>query len=66
MRAVGYPYAVYDRDGDMVYIGLHDNEEDCWKIYLGWPHLEEIADAKARGLKVVRVRVTDGLSQAAP
>lgn len=45
------PYAIYDKNGRFFYIGLHEDAEDCWRIYLGWPTPSEIADAKARGLQ---------------
>lgn len=33
----------------LVYVGLHKDEEDTWKIFLGWPHPEEIEHAKRHG-----------------
>lgn len=52
------PFAVIDKkQGKMVYIGLHDDEADCWKVYLGWPAEAEIEDAKKRGLSAERVAV---------
>jgi hypothetical protein len=53
---MGEPYGVFNCDGKLMYIGLHDNEEDCWRVYLGWPDQAEIDDAKARGLMVSIVR----------
>lgn len=49
-------WAVFDKHV-LCYIGLHDSEVDCWRIFLGWPDDEEIADAKRRGLKCERVSV---------
>jgi hypothetical protein len=53
----GKPYAVYDHESILMYIGLHWDEEDCWRIFLGWPSDEEIKDAKERGLRVYPVKV---------
>jgi hypothetical protein len=52
MRMTGAPYGVYDRDGALVYLGLHHDEDDCWRIFLGWPDQEDIDRAKASGLTV--------------
>lgn len=52
------PYGVYDtKQCGMVHIGLYDNEADCWQVFLGWPDAEEIANAKARGLRVLSLTV---------
>lgn len=52
------PYGVYHEPSQQLYyIGLHDNEADCWKVYLGWPDEEEIEAAKAHGLRVRMLRV---------
>lgn len=35
------PYGVYDtKQCGLLYIGLHDGEDDVWRIYLGWPETE--------------------------
>lgn len=52
------PYAVHDRNGMLIYIGMHTSEDDCWRIYLGWPTVGEVRDAKARGLTCCPVIVT--------
>ncbi len=54
-----FPFGVYDtKQFRMRFIGLHTDEADCWCVYLGWPDAEEIADAKARGLKVLPLTLT--------
>jgi len=50
------PWAAF-RYGRVVYLGLHPNEEDCWRIFLGWPDDEEINQAKKRGYTCKRVSV---------
>ncbi len=53
------PFGVYDtKQCGLAHIGLYDSEAACWEIYLGWPAPEEIADAKARGLKVIPLTVS--------
>lgn len=53
-----FPFGVYDtKQCGLAHIGLYTDEADCWKVYLGWPDDEGIADAKTRGLKVVPLTV---------
>lgn len=40
------------------WVGLAENEADAWRVALGWPHEEEIADAKARGWYVAEATVS--------
>lgn len=40
------PYAIFDKDGRVVYVGLHGSDADCWQVYLGWPSDEEIDHAR--------------------
>jgi hypothetical protein len=51
------PFGIYDtKQGTLIYVGLHKNKEDCWKIYLGWPSHEEILDAQYnKGLRCIAV-----------
>lgn len=42
------PWVVVAHDG-LYYIGLHECEADAWKVSLGWPDEEEIAEKKAMG-----------------
>lgn len=51
-------FGVYDTERNgLAYIGLHDGEDDVWRIFLGWPDQAEIDAAKARGLKVLPLTV---------
>ena len=43
------------RKAELLYVGLHSTEQDCWQIYLGWPSDQEIADAKREGKTCERV-----------
>ena len=53
------PFGVYDtKQCGLVYIGLHYNEMDCWRMFLGWPDEDEIKDAKHRGLKVLPLTIS--------
>jgi hypothetical protein len=54
-----FPHGIYDNHKyGLVYIGLHDSEDDTWKVYLGWPSEEEIIKAKENGLEHVTLTVT--------
>lgn len=51
-------FGVYDRvRSGLAYIGLHDDEADVWRTFLGWPGEAEIADAKVRGFEVLPLTV---------
>ena len=53
-----FPFAVYDtRQCCMVHLGLYENEDDVWRVYLGWPDQKEIDHYKAAGLRVIPVTV---------
>lgn len=49
------PFALYDADGALIYLGLHPSEQAAWQIALGWPSQHEIETAKSRGLTLRRV-----------
>lgn len=51
-------FAAYRKDGRLAYIGLHENETDCWRVFLGWPSESEIEWEKQRGTRVVRIEIT--------
>lgn len=52
------PYGVYDsKECCLAHVGLYFNEDDCWRVYLGWPDESEIEDAKARGLRVIPLTI---------
>lgn len=42
------PYVIVGPDGVM-YIGLHSNDKEAWRIYLGWPTVQEVNWYKDRG-----------------
>ena len=49
-----FPFGVYDTNKcGMVFIGLFENEADCWQIFGGWPSQEEIDWHKSQGLTVL-------------
>ncbi len=53
------PFGIYDtRRSELVHIGLYASADDCWSIFLGWPHLDEIKAAKARGLTCLLLTCT--------
>ncbi len=53
-----FPFGVYHQDRcHMVHIGLYADENECWKVYLGWPGAEEIADAKGNGYCVLPLTI---------
>lgn len=45
-------------DGRMHVDTAYKNEKEVWHVFLGWPGEKEIADAKANGCKVVKVKIT--------
>jgi hypothetical protein len=41
---------------------VHDDAHDAeaaWRVALGWPSAEEIADAQRRGARLIRVRIRE-------
>lgn len=42
----------------LFYVGLHDSEESAWRIALGWPTPEEIAELKAAGWYAAPATIT--------
>lgn len=52
------PWAVF-RGKIPIHLGLYETEQDVWQIYLGWPSLEEIDDAKHSGLRAARIIVQE-------
>jgi len=53
------PFAIYDANNKIAHVGLYSNEDDCWRVYLGWPTRGEVRDAKERGLRVAPVMVSE-------
>jgi hypothetical protein len=54
-----HPWAIYDSTGRLVFLALASGEDDVWRWHLGWPDAEEIAAAKARGLRAAQVDVIE-------
>lgn len=53
-----FPFGVYDTNRcAMCWIGLYENEDDCWTNFLGWPSKEEIDYAQSQGLTVLPLTV---------
>jgi hypothetical protein len=50
-------WAYIRNDGRVLADSTFRDEDDAWRIALGWPHQSEIEHAKAAGDRVVRVRV---------
>ncbi len=53
--------AIIEATGRLRYIGVDSGEADTWRVALGWPDKEEIADAKRRGMRFARVSVREAL-----
>ena len=41
-------YVIVSPDG-LVYVGLHESCVSAWKIFLGWPTVEEVQQKKDQG-----------------
>jgi len=50
------PWGLF-RGEEIVWIGMALDEEAAWKVGLGWPSSEEIAEAKAKGVYAARFEV---------
>ena len=54
-----FPFGIYDKSKRMMlYIGLHANAADCWRIYLGWPSADEVEHAQADGKLCLSLTIT--------
>lgn len=54
-----FPFGIYDKTRSlMLYIGLHANAADCWRIYLGWPSAGEVEQAQADGKVCLTLTMT--------
>jgi len=42
----------------LAYVGLHEDEADCWRIFLGWPTVGEVKETKARGYYCAKATIT--------
>lgn len=52
-------YAYISHNGLVVADTDFDTPERAWKVGLGWPSDEEIEEAKKRGARVVKARITE-------
>ena len=53
------PFGVYDtKRCGLVHIGLYENEARTWQVFLGWPHSDEVDEAKRSGLVVLPLIVS--------
>lgn len=50
------PYIIVNDEG-LLYIGLHESEEDCWRIFLGWPTVGEVRWHKEHGYRCYAANV---------
>ena len=51
------PFVIVNNEG-IQYVGLHASEEDCWRIFLGWPTRGEVAHHMALGYRCYPANVT--------
>ena len=51
------PFVIESNDG-IQYIGLHPSDEDCWRIFLGWPTRGEVAHYMSIGYRCYPANVT--------
>lgn len=51
------PYAIVGPNG-LHHIGLHHDENDCWRVALGWPTVGEVEAYKRKGYYATEVAVT--------
>jgi hypothetical protein len=51
------PYVICGPYG-VEYIGLHNSEESCWSVFLGWPPQSEIDWYKEKGYYCVEATLT--------
>ena len=52
------PWAVVNEHNTGLFLSLARCEEAMWTWYLGWPDEDEIAAARAKGLRVTMVTVS--------
>lgn len=51
------PYVIVGPDGVM-YIGLHSNDKEPWRIYLAWPTVQEVNWYKDNGYYCAKATLT--------
>lgn len=42
----------------LVYVGLHEDERDCWRIFLGWPTVGEVRERINAGWYCAKAEIT--------
>lgn len=48
--------AIYDlKSSTILHVSMYRDEDDCWRVYLGWPTRGEVIEAKKSGLRVISV-----------
>ena len=53
------PYILYDvKKHEVLDCMMADDEDEVWKVKLGWPDQDEIDWAKRRGLRVIPATLT--------
>ena len=52
-------WAYIDETGWALADSTFTDESDAWRVALGWPTVGEVKAAKARGARVVRVRIEE-------
>lgn len=50
-------YVIVGNEG-VAYVGLHESERDCWRVYFGFPDDSEIEQLKADGFYCARATIT--------
>ena len=51
------PFVIVNNDG-LQYVGLHFSEDDCWRIFLGWPTRGEVAHYMKIGYRFYPANIT--------
>jgi hypothetical protein len=52
-------WAYIDEAGRILADSTFTDESEAWRVALGWPADAEVVEAKARGCRVVRVRIAE-------
>jgi hypothetical protein len=52
---IAYGLGIYNPDGKLCFVQIKGDEDDAWRIYLGWPNQDEIADKKKEGFHCQKI-----------
>ena len=52
-----HTYVIVSPEG-LVYVGLHKEEADAWRIFLGWPTVGEVREKIAQGWYCAKATIT--------